>query len=266
MVLATNEEVTVGVAPRGSGSLSMARVVEPVTVVPGLLSIVIPAHNEEARIAETVLSYTAALQGAPHELVIALDGCEDRTGEVVKALQARFPSIKIVQFPTRLGKGGGVMEGMKRASGSWIAFMDADGALSPDEFLNLLTKVQANGCDGVIGSRYWDRLRIQSSYGFLRWLLSRAFNLSVRILFRLPFEDTQCGAKIFRREAIEAVMSRIRLTGYAFDVELLWRLEKGGYEIRELPITWDHKNGSSLKLSREAPRMFTDIIRMRLNG
>jgi len=88
----------------------------------------------------------------------------------------------------------------------------------------------------------------------------------VRFLFGLPFVDTQCGAKIFRRDAIEAVMSEIRLRGYAFDVELLWRLEKAGYEIRELPISWDHKNGSSIKLSREAPRMLSDIIRMRLNG
>lgn len=235
-------------------------------VVPGLISIVIPAHNEEARIAETVLSYAAALRGAPYELVITVDGCEDQTEEVVKSLQARFPSIKLVQFPNRLGKGGGILEGMKRASGAWIAFIDADGALSPDEFMGLLTKVQENGSAGVIGSRYWDRRRLQGSYGFLRWLLSRAFNLSVRVLFRLPFEDTQCGAKIFRREAIEAVMKRIRLTGYAFDVELLWRLHNEGFEIRELPVTWDHKNGSRLNVRREAPRMLTDIVRMRLNG
>jgi len=254
------------VALRGSKALSISREAEPKTVVPGSLSVIIPAHNEEARIAETLLSYTAALQGAPHELVVALDGCVDRTGDVVKSLQARLPSIKIVQFPTRLGKGGGVLEGMKRASGVWIAFIDADGALRPEEFLNLLTEVQANGCDGVIGSRYWDRRRIQASYGFLRWLLSRAFNLFVRVLFRLQFEDTQCGAKIFRREAVEAVLGQIRLTGYAFDVELLWRLEKEGFVIRELPIAWDHKDGSSLKLAQEAPRMFTDIIRMRLNG
>ncbi|TLZ54738.1 MAG: glycosyltransferase family 2 protein [Methanobacteriota archaeon] len=249
-----------------SKALSAPASAKLVPVVPGLLSIVIPAHNEESRIAETVLSYAAALQGAPYELVLAIDGCEDRTGEVARSLQARVPSIKIVQSPTRLGKGGGVLEGIRQASGSWIAFMDADGALSPPEFLALLTKVQANGCAGVIGSRYWDRQRIQGSYGFLRWLLSRAFNKSVRFLFGLPFEDTQCGAKIFRRDAIEAVMSEIRLRGYAFDVELLWRLEKAGYEIRELPISWDHKNGSSIKLSREAPRMLSDIIRMRLNG
>src|SRR5437870_9397673 len=115
-------------APRAMSAPASAKLVP---VVPGLLSIVIPAHNEESRIAETVLSYAAALQGAPYELVLAIDGCEDRTGEVAGSLQARLPSIKIVQPPTRLGKGGAALEGIRQASGSGAAFMNGAGALGP---------------------------------------------------------------------------------------------------------------------------------------
>lgn len=230
-----------------------------------VLSVVFPAYNEAERIADTIRAYATALEGLSHEIVVELDGCHDGTAEQVRGVQRGFPSVQIVEFPERLGKGRGVFEGIRRAKGEWIAYLDADGSVSPRDFLPVAATALSDGWDAVIASRYWNRHRIIESYGFPRWVASRTFNQLVRMLYGLPFEDTQCGAKIFRRSAIEAVIDDMKLSGYAFDVELLWRLWQSGHRIREVPVMWHHKDGSKVRLSRVARHMFIDILRLRVN-
>jgi glycosyltransferase involved in cell wall biosynthesis len=230
----------------------------------GGLTVIIPTYNEESRISRTLRAYASALRGYDHEILVELDGCEDGSADVVRTLRREFSAIRIVEFPDRLGKGRGVIEGMRRARGEWVAFVDADGSLPPSEFLRMFATALADGYDGAIASRYWDRARIVREYGFLRWLASRNFNSMVRLLYRLPFRDTQCGAKVFRREAIESVIDSMKLAHYAFDVELLWRLERAGFRIREIPVTWTHKDGSSVRVPEVAPRMLFDVLRLRV--
>ncbi len=232
---------------------------------PQKLSVIIPAYNEEQRIAETVRAYADSLEGLRHEILVELDGCNDGTADLVRDMQERFPSVKLVEFPTRLGKGRGVLEGMRRATGDWIAYVDADGSVSPSEFFLVAKAALSDGADAVIASRYWDRRRMVKEIGLTRWTASRSFNLLVRRMYNLPFRDTQCGAKMLRRKAVHAVIDDMKLSGYAFDVELLWRLMQHNFKVVELPIFWTHKNGSKIRLGHVASRMFLDVLRLRVN-
>lgn len=229
------------------------------------LSLIIPAYNEERRISETIRAYARSLQGLHHEILVEVDGSSDRTADLVRGIQKTFPTVSLVEFSARLGKGRGVMEAIQHASGEWIAYVDADGSVPPSEFLHLARAALADGADAVIASRYWDRDRMIQEIGLMRWTASRGFNALVRHLYGLPFRDTQCGAKMMRRSAARAVMGEMKLAGYAFDVELLWRLQRQGFKVLELPIMWTHKNGSKIRLGHVVSHMFLDVMRLRVN-
>ena len=234
-------------------------------VLPEKLTIVIPAYNEEERISETVHDYAAALRDTHHEIVVELDGCNDGTADRVRDIRREFPLVKLIEFRDRLGKGAGVFEGMRQGTGEWVGYVDADGSTPPGEFFRVAETALSDGADAVIATRYWNRQEMLRQYGFLRWTLSRGFNFAVRHLFGLPFRDTQCGAKVFRRRAVDAVAKDMEVTGYAFDVELLWRLGKAGFRIREIPILWNYRDGSTVRLPQVASRMFLDVLRLRVN-
>ncbi len=232
---------------------------------PKKLSLVIPAYNEENRIAGTVRDFAHSLRDVRHEILVELDGCNDHTAERVRDVQAEYPSIKILEFPERLGKGRGVLAGMQEATGDWVAFIDADGSVSPAEFSFVAKAALADGADAVIASRYWNRQHMMREIGILRWTASRSFNLLVREMYGLPYRDTQCGAKILRRPALDMILREMKLAGYAFDVELLWRLRRHNFKVVELPILWTHRDGSTVKLAHVASRMFLDVLRLRVN-
>ncbi len=231
---------------------------------PTMLSLVIPAYNEEDRIARTVREYAETLRPLNHEILVEVDGSSDRTADLVRDIQSDYETVKLVEFTNRLGKGRGVLEGMERAAGDWIAYVDADGSTPPREFMRVAALAFSNGADAVIATRYWDRARMVREYGFMRWTASRAFNFLVRHAFDLPYRDTQCGTKMFRRDAVMAVIPKMKLTDYAFDVELLWRLQTEGYQITEVPIRWHHRDGSTVQIAHVATRMFLDVIRLRV--
>lgn len=117
--------------------------------------------------------------------------------------------------------------------------------------------------DGVIASRRVKGSQILIKQSLKRRIASKSFNIIVRIIFGLHFKDTQCGAKVFRKEAIKDVLSELKTKGFEFDVELLWRLKKKGYKIIEFPITWKHSEGSTFGLSN-APKMFFSLLKVRI--
>lgn len=117
--------------------------------------------------------------------------------------------------------------------------------------------------DGVIASRRVKGSQILIKQSLKRRIASKSFNIIVRIIFGLHFKDTQCGAKVFRKEAIKDVLSELKTKGFEFDVELLWRLKKKGYKIIEFPITWKHSEGSTFSLSN-APKMFFSLLKVRI--
>jgi len=222
------------------------------------ISLVIPAYNEEDRIETALSNYYNPFQD--QEIIIVCDGT-DNTRNIVGELSKKHPNIKLLIFEKRLGKGGAVIEGFKAAEGERIGFVDADGAVEPDDIkrmFDLLSQV-----DGVIASRRLKESKILVRQPLKRRIASKIFNILVRIIFGLNFKDTQCGAKVFRKEAIKNVSGELNTKGFEFDVELLWRLKKRGYKVIEFPITWKHSEGSGFSLSN-APKMFFSLLKVRL--
>lgn len=223
-------------------------------------SIIIPAYNEEARIKRTIERLVDGFPG--QEIIVVCDG-QDKSKEIVNRLSSEYSNILLLSFNGRLGKGGALVQGFKAAKGQAICFVDADESVSIDDLKGMFQAL--SDVDGVIASRRIIGSKILIEQPLERRIASRAFNILVRALFGLPFKDTQCGAKIFKRNAILNVLNEIRTTGFEIDVELLWRLKNKGYRIMEYPITWKHSDGSKFRLSH-SNGMFISLLRTRIKG
>jgi glycosyltransferase involved in cell wall biosynthesis len=212
-------------------------------------SLVIPAYNEEERITPLF----DAITGFEGELIVVCDGT-DRTADVVDRIATlrKDLNIRCLRFDQRLGKGGGVIEGLVAARSPLVGYFDADGSTGIDEMKRLFLMLSA--AEGAIGSRWVPGSTLKVRQSILRQLESRAFNLLIRILFGLAYHDTQCGAKVFKKSAIDAVLPKIISRGFEFDVELLWRLNRAGFRVIEVPIAWQNKEDSRVRKS--------DMIRM----
>lgn len=227
--------------------------------MPPSLSVVIPAYNEEARLGPTVervLAYLAA-RGGDTELVVVDDGSKDGTAALARAGGARV----IVQ-PANRGKGAAVRTGMLAATGSRVLFSDADLATPIEELAKLEARLDA-GDDVAIGSRALRDSDIRVRQHWMRESMGRGFNLIVRALLLGGIRDTQCGFKLFTREAAQDLFGRATIDGFAFDVEILW-LARGRFRVVEVPVVWRHVEESKVSPGTDAARMFADIVRLRL--
>jgi glycosyltransferase involved in cell wall biosynthesis len=222
-------------------------------------SLVIPAYNEQSRIIP-LFDEIARYEG---ELIVVCDGT-DNTADLVDqiALQRRDLQVRCLRFDHRLGKGGGVIEGFKAAQAPLVGFVDADGSTRIDEMIRLFSRLSS--CEGAIGSRWVPGSELQVPQSLLRRLESRCFNLFIRVLFGLAYHDTQCGAKVFKKSAIDAVLPDMISRGFEFDVELLWRLNRAGYTLEEIPIKWQNRGDSRVE-SLDIFRMLSGLIRVRLH-
>lgn len=220
-------------------------------------SLIIPAYNEEERIGNLLND----LIGFGGEIIIISDGT-DATASIVSRFTMENPDCDItcISSPDRLGKGGGIARGMKQATRTYIGFMDADGSTSIEEMNHIFSHL--DHADGVIGSRWMPESMIPIRQGMVRRVQSRIFNILIRILFGLPYADTQCGAKAFRRELIETILDTMQSTGFEFDVELLWKARNAGYEVIELPISWTDRGGSSVRMT-DSIAMITGLLKVR---
>ena len=220
-------------------------------------SLVIPAYNEENRI-QSLFDEIPAFDG---ELIVVCDGT-DRTAECVSRIAGgrQDLTIQCLVFDHRLGKGGGVIEGLKAARAPLVGYFDADGSTSIGEMQRLFSRL--SGFDGAIGSRWVPGSTLRVRQGILRRMESRAFNLLIRLFFGLTYNDTQCGAKVFTKAAIDAVLPQMTSRGFEFDVELLWRLKRAGYSVTEVPIIWQNKGDSRVQ-KRDMIRMLTGLFAIR---
>jgi len=223
-------------------------------------SLVIPAYNEEKRI-PFLFEEIGHFDG---ELLIVCDGT-DRTVEVVEEIAQKRPDlvIRCLKFTKRLGKGGGVIEGLKEAKAPLVGYVDADGSTNIEEMSRLFSRLAS--CDAAIGSRWVPGSQLEIRQGLLRQVESRGFNLVIRVLFGLKFHDTQCGAKVFKKPAVDAVLSRMISQGFEFDVELLWRMSRQGCIIEEIPIAWQNKGDSRVRKG-DMVRMLAGLIRVRMHA
>jgi glycosyltransferase involved in cell wall biosynthesis len=221
-------------------------------------SLVIPAYNEENRI-RPLFDAIGHFDG---ELIVVCDGT-DGTAQVVDEIARRRTdlTIRCLTFDHRLGKGGGVFAGLSAARAPLVGFFDADGSTSITEMQRLFLRLADN--DGAIGSRWIAGSTLTVRQGLLRRLESRGFNLLIRLLFGLEFSDTQCGAKVFRKSALDHVLPFMVSRGFEFDVELLWRLRRAGSRVAEVPIEWQNKGDSHVR-KRDMMRMVAGLFRVRL--
>ena len=232
---------------------------------PSLL-LLIPAFNEEQRIRPVLESYARSFREHYHgrwEILVVLNGCEDRTAAVVESVAKQFPEIRYLDIPERIGKGGALIEGLKHRAGfELVGYVDADGATPPHAFLDLVR--QLNGYDAVIGSRWLPESKVLIPQTPMRRFFSRAFHLLVELLFHLGIKDTQCGAKVIRTQAIDRIFHALTITDMAFDINLLYSLRKSGYRIREVPTEWEDKLGSKVKFGRASFAWLCSLFRLRL--
>jgi glycosyltransferase involved in cell wall biosynthesis len=220
-------------------------------------SLVIPAYNEEHRITPLF----DAITGFDGELIVVCDGA-DRTADIVDRIATRRQdlTIRCLRFDHRLGKGGGVIAGLVAARSPLLGYFDADGSTGIDEMKRLFFMLST--ADGAIGSRWVPGSTLKVRQGLLRQLESRAFNLLIRILFGLDYHDTQCGAKVFKKSAIDAVLPKMISRGFEFDVELLWRLRSAGCRVVEIPIEWQNKVDTRVQ-NKDMIRMLAGLFTVR---
>lgn len=228
--------------------------------------LLIPAYNEEKRVGPVLREYARYFREnykGTFGIVVVLNGCRDRTLDVVNKAAAEFPEIKSIEFVAPIGKGGALIEGLKLApTADLIGYVDADGATAPPAFVDLIEHCRDVDC--AIGSRWLPGSVLHQSQSARRRVFSRIFHLLVQVLFRMNILDTQCGAKVMRREAVQTIHSNLRIADVAFDINLLYSLKRGGFSIREVPTTWTDQIGSKMTLGKGSIGIILSVVRLRL--
>lgn len=230
------------------------------------LRIVIPAHNESERIVHTLADYCAAF-AETGTIVVVANACTDDTVKVIERLRQKYDNLELLAIHGKIGKGGAIRAGLKMGGAEpYVGFVDADASTAASEFARLLDHCKSVKCDGVIGSRWSKGSVVEPRQPWSRRFASRCFNGLVRAFFGLRFRDTQCGAKVFRRDAIDPVLCHLELANFAFDVDLLFQLKEHGKRIVELPIRWSDAGGSKVRLVPSSISMFMALLRLRLRN
>jgi len=227
------------------------------------LAIIIPTHNEEKRIGGKLKSYISYFKkNKDIDIIVVLNACSDGTKEVVKKYKQK--NLEILEF-VKGGKGFAVIEGFKHAlkkNYNYIGFVDADMSTTAEEFNRLLTGI--GSYDGVIASRYIPGSKLTPRNTLSRVIASRIYNAFIRSILLIPFRDTQCGAKIFRADALKKVIDKIGMTSWAFDIELLYLFCKNEFKIKEIPTVWSNQEYSTINFWKSGPWMALAVVRLRL--
>ncbi len=230
------------------------------------LYIIIPAYNEEKRIGKTLDEFTSYYKskGVDFQIIVVLNNCKDNTLSVVEEKKKKFGFINILNFE-KGGKGFAIKEGFKEAlkiakTDDYIGFVDADLATSPKSFSDLI--FDRKRYDGAIACRHCKNSIVKTS--FKRKITSIGFSFATRSILLIPYNDTQCGAKIFSRRAVEEIMKNPPTAQWAFDAEILYNLYKKRFKIRQVPTVWNDIEGGSVNLIKTPIQMFSSIVRLRL--
>jgi glycosyltransferase involved in cell wall biosynthesis len=231
------------------------------------LSIVIPAYNESARIEATLDRVMSCIetQAWDAEVLVVDDGSKDDTASMIKLWMERYPRLHLIQNPGNRGKGYSVRNGLLQAAGDVVMFTDADLSAPMEEAGLLLLAIEA-GADVAIGSRWMDRTRQTIHQPLYRQFFGRCFNAITRGVMGLPFKDTQCGFKAFRREAAQIIFRLQRIERWGFDPEILFIARKLKYRIVEVPVTWGHDERSRMSYVKDGMKMLEEMAVIRYNS
>ena len=223
------------------------------------LDIVFPAHNEEHRIDRTLTAYRTVCGGRETSFLVALDGCTDRTAEIVAGHSREDSRVRHIDYP-KLGKGGVIAETFRRSTADVVGFVDADCATPPAEMLRLADVARHAG--GAIASRHHPASVLPRSRTRVRRATSAGFAFGVRRLLGLPYRDTQCGAKVLRRDTVERILPQVGSRDLMFDVELLLAAREAGQPIAEVPTVWIDQEGSRVDPVADTRRMSMSLLRL----
>jgi glycosyltransferase involved in cell wall biosynthesis len=202
--------------------------------------------------------------GPRTEIVVVDDGSKDRTAAVAESFRNVLPLLRVVSNGVNRGKGFSVRHGMLEARGRNVLFTDADLSAPIEEAPKLLEALKTY--DVAIGSRAMDRSLIEVHESRFREFAGIIFNKIVRFVLRLPFVDTQCGFKAFRREACGIIFEQQRIERFGFDPELLYLARHHGLRTVEIPVRWAHSPATKVNMLRDSIQMFVDIFTIRWNA
>jgi dolichyl-phosphate beta-glucosyltransferase len=230
------------------------------------ISIIIPSYNEERRLPETLERIAAYVRasGREVEILVVDDGSTDGTAAVAESFKSKFGALRVLSNGVNRGKGYSVRHGMLEARGRIVLFTDADLSAPIEEADKLFAALETH--DVAIGSRALDRRLISVHQSRSREFAGIIFNAIVRLCLRLPFVDTQCGFKAFRREPCRIIFEQQRIERFGFDPELLYLARHHGLRTVEIPVRWGHSPATKVSMFRDSLQMFLDVLIIRWNA
>jgi len=236
------------------------------TSVPPELSIVIPSFNEDLRLPTTLREISSYIRSSRREteVIVVDDGSTDRTSDVANSFRGEIERLRVVANNKNRGKGYSVRHGMMEARGRVVLFTDADLSAPIAEADKLLAALADH--DVAIGSRAMDRSLISVRQSLFREYAGIIFNFIVRAILRLPFVDTQCGFKAFRRERCRVIFEQQRIERFGFDPEILYLARHHGLSSAEIPVRWAHSPATKVSMWRDSIQMFLDVFVIRWNS
>jgi glycosyltransferase involved in cell wall biosynthesis len=231
------------------------------------LSIVIPAYNESARIENALERVLACVQGQDWdaEILVVDDGSTDDTAAIIQSWMQRYDRLHLILNPGNRGKGYSVRNGLLQAAGEIVMFTDADLS-APIEEAELLIAAIDGGADVAIGSRWLDKQKQTIAQPLYRRFFGRCFNWVTRKVMGLPYRDTQCGFKAFRREAAQTIFRLQTIERWGFDPEILFIARKLKYSVVEVPVTWGHDERSRISYLKDGMKMLEEMAEIRTNS
>lgn len=231
------------------------------------LSIVIPAYNESTRIENALTRILTCVeqQKWDAEVLVVDDGSTDATSSIVERWMDTHPRLHLIQNPGNRGKGYSVRNGLLQAAGDVVMFTDADLSAPIEEAERLLAAIDA-GADVAIGSRWLDKQKQTRHQPLHRRFFGRCFNAVTRFVMDLPFNDTQCGFKAFRRPAAQVIFRLQRIERWGFDPEILFIARKLGYRVEEVAVTWGHDERSKMSYLKDGMKMLEEMALIRGNS
>jgi dolichyl-phosphate beta-glucosyltransferase len=226
------------------------------------LSVIIPCYQEATRLADSLRTICAELDRRKSwswEVLVIDDGSTDGTADLVEGFDRR---VRVVRFPRNRGKGAAVRAGMLHARGRLRLMTDADLSTPITELDRLVAAIEG-GADIAIGRRTGPHSRVHQPQPWYRQLMGKIFNLTGRLLFCVPYQDTQCGFKLFSGRAAEAVFRRTRIDRFAFDFEAILLARQLRMRLSEVYVLWNHVDGSRVRLVADSASMFWSLVKLR---
>jgi dolichyl-phosphate beta-glucosyltransferase len=232
-----------------------------------MISVVIPAYNEEKRIGNSLSEARAFLgdSGMDYEVVVVDDGSSDRTSRIVERMARISPKVRLVRYEENKGKGHALRTGVLVTKGDFVLVMDADLSTPLEELGKLIPYLAEGEFDVAIGSRALALSDIIRKQPWWRRGMGKTFNRIVKMLVIGDFQDTQCGFKLFAGDIARKLFGEAKIDRFAYDVEILALAKKMGYSIKEVPIRWINSPESRVDPLKDSLRMLVDLVRIRLS-